>query len=111
MRKFNLFIANTLFMLHCLFAIFLLTGWLFPQIKILYLTVLIMWLSSWIFLGYCPFTKWEFSLRRKYNKSIDPNAEAIKYYMYKFFKINLSTDSILIVGLIVFIILIFLTII
>jgi hypothetical protein len=111
MRKLNIFIANTFFLLHCLLCVFLLVGWFFPQIKLLYLAVLIVWFGCWVFLGYCPITKWEFSLRRKYNKNIDPNAEAIKYYMYKFFKVDVSANAIFIGGLIVFIILIILTII
>lgn len=109
MRKLYLFLANTLFVLHCLLGGFILTGWIFPSIKIFYLIILMLWISSWLFLGYCPPTKWEFLLRRKYDKNINPNAEAIKYYMYKFFKKDLSSKSIFTGGLIVFIILTTLT--
>jgi hypothetical protein len=110
MRKIYLLLANTLFVLHGLLVIFILFGWIFPSIKIIYLAVLLLWLSSWIFLGYCPPTKWEFLLRKKYDKNIDTNAEAIQYYMYKFFKKEISSDTIFTGGLILFIILVLLTI-
>ncbi|GEM_PF-6601147 len=109
MRKLHIFLADLIFILHCILGVFILTGWLFSEIKVLYLAVLCMWLSSWIFLGYCPPTKWEFSLRRIYDKSINPNDEAIKYYMYKFFKIDIPTKKIFNGGMIVFIILVILT--
>jgi hypothetical protein len=109
MKKFHIFIANTLFIFHCLIGIFILTGWMFSKIKLEYLTFLAIWLSCWIFLGYCPPSKWEFTLRRKYDKSIDVNAESIKYYMYKFFNKDIPSKSVFSVGIIIFIILIFLT--
>lgn len=108
-KNFHILIANILFLTHCLLGVFLLIGWYFFQIKFLYLIVLLIWLSCWILLGYCPFTKWEFGLRRKYDKNIDSNAEAIKYYMNKFFKKNIPAKAIFIWGLVVFIILTALT--
>jgi hypothetical protein len=110
-KKLNMFGANVLFLLHCLLGIFLLCGWWFPQIRFVYLAVLLAWLSSWIFLGYCPLTKWEFTLRRKYNNEINPNNEAIQYYAYKFFKKHIPAQAIFTGGLIVFIILTLLTLI
>lgn len=72
---------------------------------------MLVWLACWILLGYCPITKWEFTLRRRYDKSINPSAEAIQYYLYKFFNKNVSSKAIFTGGLIVFIILIVLSII
>lgn len=92
-------------------AMFILSGWLFPRIKIIYLAVLVLWFCSWKFIWYCPPTRWEFLLRRKYDKSIDPNSELITYYMYKFFKIDIPSKNILTGGLMVFIILVALTLI
>jgi energy-coupling factor transporter transmembrane protein EcfT len=109
MRKIYQLLANTLFILHGLLVVFILLGWLFPSIKIIYLVVLLLWLFSWIFLGYCPPTKWEFLLRRKYDKSIDPNAEAVQYYMYKFFKKDVPSKTIFTTGIIIFIILVILS--
>jgi len=102
MKKFHIAIANILFLLHFIFGIFLIFGWLFPQIKVLYLTLLIGWFLSWIILRYCVFTKWEFILRKKYNKDIDTNAEFIKYYMNRFFKKDWSSKAISAVALILF---------
>ncbi|MCC6520881.1 DUF2784 family protein [Candidatus Nomurabacteria bacterium] len=109
MRKFHIFLANTLFVAHCLFAIFILSGWIFPEIKVLYLAVLLIWISCWIFLGYCPPTKWEFMLRKKYNDNIDPNTEFIQHYAYTFFKKNISSRTVFIVGIITCAILLLLT--
>ena len=103
MRKFfNIFIADLLFISHCLIGIFILSGWYFFQIKFEYRIFLIIWLLTWIFLGYCPLTKLEFFLRSKYDKRIDPNAEAIQYYWYRFFGKNISSKVIFNGGLIVF---------
>jgi hypothetical protein len=109
MRKLDILLANALFALHCLIGVFILSGWLFPEIKIFYLAFLVGWLACWVFLGYCPITKWEFTLRRKYNKNINPNDEAIQHYMYRFFKIRISSKAIFNGGLIVFTILVVLT--
>jgi hypothetical protein len=109
MRKLDIFIANTYFLLHFILGLFMLFGWLFPQIKLIYLSTLLIWISCWIFLGYCPPTKWEFSLRNKYDKNINPKDEFIKYYMYKLFKINIPSKNIFTGGLIVFIFLTFLS--
>lgn len=109
MRKIHILLANILFIIHFLLGVFILLGWLFPNIKILYLMILLLWISSWIFLGYCPITKWEFLLRRKYDKSIDPNAEAIKYYVYKFLKKDIPSQTIFMSGIVICIVLVILT--
>ena len=109
MRKINIFIANLLFIIHCLIGVFILAGWYFPQIKIEYRVFMITWLLCWLVLGYCPVTKWEFGLRHKYDKNFDPNAEAIQHYWYKFFKKKIPSKAIFIGGLIVFFILFGLT--
>lgn len=105
MRKVNIFIANLIFVLHCLIGVFILSGWYFSQIKFEYRVFLFVWLLSWLILGYCPVTKWEFILRRKYDKSIDPNTEAIQYYWNKFFGKKISSKLIFNVGLIAFFVL------
>jgi hypothetical protein len=66
---------------------------------------MIIWLLCWLVLGYCPVTKWEFLLRRKYDKSIDPNAESIQYYWNKFFGKKIPSKAIFTGGLIVFFVL------
>jgi hypothetical protein len=44
-------------------------------------------------------------LRRKYDKSIDPNAESIQYYWNKFFGKKIPSKAIFTGGLIVFFVL------
>jgi len=103
--------ANSLFVFHLFVGIFFTIGWIFTQIqmRVFYLVSLLAWVLSWVVLNYCPLSKWEFVLRSKYDKNIEPNTEMIKYYMYKFFKIDLSEKSILLGGIIVLNALVFLT--
>ncbi len=48
-------------------------------------------------------------LRKKYDDRIDPNAEIIQYYLYKFFKKEISSRVVFTGGIVVFIILTTLT--
>lgn len=107
--RLNIFVADMFFVLHFIFGLFIIFGWLFYKIKTIYLAAMLSWILSWIFLGYCPFTKWEFTLRSKYDNKIDPNAEAIKYYLDKFFNLDVPSEKIFIWGLIVFCTLVTLT--
>jgi hypothetical protein len=102
MKRFHLLLANVFFWFHVLLGIFILVGWAFPRLKILYIALLLVWMFSWIVLGYCPVTKWEFSLRRKYDKSIDTNAEAIQFYVKKILGKTITSRSVFIGGGIVF---------
>lgn len=102
MPHFYRFIANTLFVLHFIIGGFLVFGWFFPEIKYFYLAVLISWPACWIFLGYCPITKWEFMFRKKYNPQIDTNEEFIRHYVQVFFQKDLPSRTIFTVGLVVF---------
>ncbi len=96
------FLANLIFIFHILYGLFLLVGWMIPEIRVAYLPLLIIWPLSWILLGYCPLTKIEFFLRRKYNQNLDPDTEIIRHYLYEVFKIKASTPTIFTIGLLVF---------
>lgn len=109
MRKFHIFTANMIFVLHCLVGLLIAFGWIFPKIKTAYLTLIISWFLCWVVLGYCPITKWEFAIRRKYDKSIDKDVEVIGYYARKFFGKNISSRAIFIGGMAIFAVLIVLT--
>ncbi len=111
MKKINLFVANALFVLHLLVGIILLCGWLFPRFRILYLILLVGWPLSWILFGYCPITKWEFLLRRKYRKDIDSDNEFIQHYLYEFLDVYIPTPAIFAAGMALFLILLILSII
>lgn len=99
------FLANIILITHFLFGVFVLFGWLFPEIKEVYLLALVLWLFSWVFLHHCPLTKLELYLRKKYDNTINTNAEIIQYYINKIFKKDIPTKTIFKVGLIIFILL------
>jgi len=100
MKKFDLLIANFLFILHILVGGIILFGWIFPQIRILYWTILVLWPLCWVVLGYCPFTRWEYLFRRKFEKHISYHKEFIHYQMKRFFNINIPIRKIFTYGLI-----------
>ena len=102
--------ANSIFVLHVFLGIFFLVGWMFPSINLIYLPLLVAWPFSWMFLGYCPLTKWELLLRKRYNPAIDTNAEAIQYNVKKYFGVHLPSRPIYIGGITVFFILLALSI-
>jgi hypothetical protein len=105
-KRATLLLADTVFVIHCLIGVCIVSGWYFPAVQVAYITLLILWISCWIFLGYCPLTKWEFLLRRKYDQSVDPEAEIIQYYAYKLFKQRISSKVILGCGIALFIVLV-----
>lgn len=97
--------ANGIFILHICVGIFFLVGWKFESIERLYLPLLVAWPLSWVFLGYCPLTKWELLLRKIGNPEVDTNAEAIQYNVRKYLGIFLPSRPIFVGGIIVFFIL------
>lgn len=98
--KSDLLIANFLFVLHFIIVGIILFGWIFPLIYFLYVGILLVTLLCWIFLGYCPITKWEFNIRKKYEPGLDYKSEYIEYYFNKIFKIAIPVIFIRIVGII-----------
>ncbi|MFA6397771.1 MAG: DUF2784 family protein [Candidatus Paceibacterota bacterium] len=109
MKKLHTFFADTIFVAHCFVGIFIAVGWMFPKIKIFYLIFMALLLSSWIFLNYCPLSKWEFALRKKYDETVDIDTEIIQHYAYKFFKLKIPSKFIFVLGLFAYIVLVFLT--
>jgi len=108
-RIFIIALADLVFVFHCFIGILVLFGWLFPHYRAVYLTLLLVWLLCWVFLKHCPVTRWEFLLRKIYDKKIDPNEEIIKYYIHKVFKKVVSLKTIFTIGMIVFVILVLLS--
>jgi Protein of Unknown function (DUF2784) len=98
--------ANIVFCLHFLLGIFFIIGWYFKDLEVLYVILMTSWISSWIFLGYCPLSFWEFSLRSKYDATVDPQTEIIRFYIKKILHKDVSSRKIIFVGLIVYAILI-----
>jgi hypothetical protein len=99
-KKIDLILANFLFILHFFIVGILLFGWAFPRIYYIYVILLIITLIYWLFLGYCPITKWEFNIRRKYEPGLNYKNEYIEYYASKLFKINIPVFFIRIIGVI-----------
>jgi len=97
--------ANSILGLHVGLTVFFAVGWMFREVQVFYLPLLFSWPLSWVTLGYCPLTKWEFFLRSKYNPTIDANAEAIRYNMQKYFGITLHPRPIYIAGIAAFFVL------
>ncbi len=96
MKNFLLFwTANLIFFSHILLGAFYLIGWYFSEIQTIYFILMSLWIGSWIFLGYCPLSKLEFSLRRQYDESIDENREILQYYIEKIFKYKVPSKIII----------------
>jgi hypothetical protein len=102
--------ANLIFVFHFIFGLFLIFGWMYPNLKILHLICLFLWIGSWIILDYCPLTKWEFKLRNILDKTFDHNAEIIQFYIYRFTGHKVESKLIFGLGFVVFIVLLYLNI-
>ena len=109
-KSFYFWIANAVTIAHVLFGLFCLFGWRYPELSPVHITALVLWIGSWLVLGYCPLTRLEFGLRKKYNPIVDVRAEIITTYIYNFFGIKLSHGVVVGSGLAVFLILLFLSI-
>ncbi len=79
----NKLLANIIFVVHFIFVIFILFGWLFPNIWYLYITALFITLLSEIILGYCPLSKFEFQIRKRVNPSLNYNYSFASYYTHR----------------------------
>jgi hypothetical protein len=107
-KKLSFVLANIIFSIHLLYGVFLIFGWLVPQAKVMYITCLLLWIGSWVVLGYCPLSRWEFVLRKSYDESIDDSTEIIQFYLYKFFGKEISSEIIFCIGIGVFCVLFYL---
>lgn len=108
-KRAHLLLANFIFSVHFLLGIFFVTGWYFNNLKVPYFILMTSWIGCWIFLGYCPLSFWEFSLRNKYDTTVDPKTEIIRFYIKKILHKDVSSKKIIIVGIIVYATLITLT--
>lgn len=59
-----------------------------------YLAILIITLLCWQILGYCPVTKWEFDIRRKYMNIPSYHYEYLHYWGYKFLNISINPKKV-----------------
>lgn len=68
--------------------------------SLLYFLLLVITLLSWVILGYCPITKWEYDLRKKYMKVPKYHFEYLHYLGTKLLKIDISVKRIKIYSII-----------
>lgn len=102
MKWMYFWIANIIFAAHIALGIFFLTGWYFDQVQLLYVAAMLAWMGSWVVLGYCPVSYWEFWLRNKYNEAINPDTDIIKHYLHLFFGISVTERFVFNTGAVVF---------
>jgi hypothetical protein len=94
MKTLSYWAAKGMFLAHIALGIFFLVGWMFKDIQFIYLPLLIAWPLSGALLGYCPLTKWEWLLRKKYKPSTDTNAGFIQVNMHKYCGIHVPRQHI-----------------
>lgn len=75
--------ADILVIFHTILFLFILLGWLIPNVWWLYMIALVITLVSDIVFGYCILSRWEFWLRKKVNPNIDYDFGFATYYTYK----------------------------
>ncbi len=87
--------AVALSLLHVPIVLVIVFGYLLNGfLSYFYFALLVVTLFSWIFLGYCPITKWEFDIRSKYMKMPKYNYEYLHFWGHKYLHINLSVKKI-----------------
>lgn len=104
-------IANIIFFLHVVLGVYYLVGWQWKQYHVIYWLLITALIGSWLILGYCPLSKAEFSIRKKYDSTIDPNREIIQYYLQKIFGVFIPSKTIIFYGVVVSVVLISLSVI
>lgn len=98
-KKSDLLFADVLFLSHFVIVLFILFGWLLPRLSSAYIVILAATLLSWLFLGYCFLSKWEFAIRKKYDQYFNHddrtlNDGYIAHYGRKIFRLSLPVRTI-----------------
>ena len=78
-------LARLVFALHFALVLVVSVGWLIPGLFYVYLFAFIATLYSELFLGYCPLTRLEFSLRKKVNPNLVFDKSCIVHYVRALF--------------------------
>jgi len=82
-KYFYKILADVLFVVHVVFLVLVIVGFLFPKLWYAYMTALVLTFVSDILFSHCLMSKWEFDLRKKYDPSVDYNYTFASYYTYK----------------------------
>ena len=85
--------ADAIFLVHAMIFVTVLFGWAVPDIRFLYMLLLVAVLLSDLFLGYCILSKWEFNLRKKFNPSINYNYSWTSYYTFRLYEKTQLPDA------------------
>ena len=75
--------AEFIFIIHLILVCIVAVGWLVPKLFYLHLTLLLATLFSEIFLGYCPLTRMEYTLRRKIDPTLLFDKSCMVHYIRK----------------------------
>lgn len=90
--------ANIVFVSHCIIVLIIGFGWIIPAMWLVYATVLIGTLASWIVFGFCILSKWEFELRKSIDPSINYDFSFSSFYTYKLTHGRISNTFISVAG-------------
>jgi hypothetical protein len=77
------FTADFVFLIHFALVCIVSAGWLIPQLFYVHLVLLMGTLCSEIFLGYCPFTRLEFGIRKRLNPNLVFDKSCMMHYILK----------------------------
>jgi hypothetical protein len=80
------FLDTFFFLFHASWILFIMTGWLWRATRRVHLFLAVLTCLSWIGLGffygfgYCPFTTWQWDVKRALGETNLPNSY-VKYYL------------------------------
>lgn len=75
--------ADSIWLIHGLIVLIAFFGWLVPSLWTIYMSILILTLLSDLIYGYCLLSKWEFSLRKSIDPTVNYNYTWSSFYTYK----------------------------
>lgn len=91
-------LANAIFLIHLIFVLIIIFGWLVPELWPVYITLLVGSLISELVLNYCVLSKWEFDLRKKIDPTTNYDYSFSTYYTYRLTQKYISNEFIQIMG-------------
>ncbi len=103
------FLDIVFFVFHTLFTLFNITGWAFKKTRRLHLITMALTLFSWFVLGiwygwgYCFCTDWHWDVREKLGYT-DRSGSYIHFLIIKIFGLNLDTQMVEIITMVIFLV-------
>jgi hypothetical protein len=100
MKFFYKIISAFMGIIHVPIVVVIFFGWIFNGFwSYVYFVTLFLTLCSWVLLGYCLITKWEFDVRKKFMDIPNYHYEYLHYWGYKLLKININPKKIRFYGI------------